>query len=360
MYAPLYLLGLFVPLLALATLFLGGAWTFVTPLFVFGVLPLIELVLPEQTRNLTPEEEKAVSGRRYYDAVLYSTVPLHLTIMASFIYLVTTGALAGWSLFGGVLTAGMSCGVLGINAAHELGHRRKTYEQNMAKVLLWSTLYLHFFIEHNRGHHATVATEDDPASARFGETLYAFLPRTMLGSYMDAWRLERERLEKRGARVWTWQNEMVRFQVYQLALLGGLALAFGWVMMLAYMGAAFVGALLLENVNYIEHYGLRRAQRPDGTWERTLPIHSWNSDHPLGRLFLFELTRHSDHHANARRPYPVLRHFDESPQLPTGYPGMMALAWFPPLFFFVMHRHMRRQGERIESMGGRTALATVE
>jgi alkane 1-monooxygenase len=231
----------------------------------------------------------------------------------------------------------MACGILGINAAHELGHRATKYEQNMSKILLLSTLYMHFFIEHNRGHHKKVATPEDPASSRFGESIYAFFPRSISNSWLSAWHIEATKLQKLGKQFWSWENEMLRFQVWQLALLTAITLFFGWMALLLFAAAALVGILLLEAVNYIEHYGLKRQQTDKG-YERTLPIHSWNSNHPMGRLVLLELSRHSDHHFLASRKYQVLRHFDESPQMPTGYPGMILLALVPPLWFKVMHR----------------------
>ncbi len=215
----------------------------------------------------------------------------------------------------------------------------------MSKILLLSTLYMHFFIEHNRGHHKKVATPEDPASSRYGETIYAFFFRSIVYSWLSAWKIEASKLQKLGKRFWSWDNEMLRFQCWQMALLAGIAIAFGGMAMLLFMAASFIGILLLEAVNYIEHYGLQR-HKTDNGYERTLPIHSWNSNHPMGRLVLLELSRHSDHHYLASRKYPLLRHFDDSPQMPTGYPGMILLALVPPLWFTIMHRaiaHYRKE-----------------
>jgi alkane 1-monooxygenase len=236
---------------------------------------------------------------------------------------------------------GMACGVLGINAAHELGHRQNAYEQFMSKMLLLTTLYMHFFIEHNRGHHKYVATDEDPASSRPGESVYRFYFRSVKDSWLSAWRLERERLQKSGQRWFSWRNEMLQFQVYQGLLVIGIGWYFSAETLLYFMGAATIGFLLLETVNYIEHYGLRR-RKSGNRYERTLPVHSWNSNHPVGRLLLLELSRHSDHHYMANRKYQTLRHFDESPQMPTGYPGMMLLALIPPLWFYIMDREIEK------------------
>jgi alkane 1-monooxygenase len=233
---------------------------------------------------------------------------------------------------------GLACGALGINVAHELGHRSNKYEQFLSKALLLTSLYMHFFIEHNRGHHKNVSTPNDPATSRFNESFYAFLPRTVFGSWMSAWHLEAQRLSKMKQSFWNpLHNEMLRFQIIQLLFVAAIYLAFGWVGTVGFIASAIIGFSLLEIVNYIEHYGLLRKQLPNGSYEKVKPHHSWNSDHELGRIFLFELTRHSDHHFNPSRKYQILRHFDHAPQMPTGYLAMIPLALFPPVWFRIMN-----------------------
>jgi len=342
MHFPRYFASLIVPMAVGASILATGWWTLLAPLLLFGLLPLFELLYAGTTENLSEDDERSVRSQRRYDLLLYAMVPIQFGLLALWLVRVSGGGMTPVEWIGTTLSMGIGCGVLGINVGHELGHRRRVFEQRLAKSLLLTSLYMHFFIEHNRGHHARVATEDDPASARYGESVLRFIPRSLAGAWLDAWALERERLEKRGSKVFTWANAMIRYQVTQVAFTAAIGLIFGWVAMLAFMGAAFIGALLLETVNYIEHYGLQRRKLPDGRYERVAPIHSWNSNHPIGRVVLFELTRHSDHHANARRPYQTLRHFDASPQFPTGYPGMMVLAWCPPLWFHVMHARIER------------------
>lgn len=351
-----YAVGLLPALLSFLCIHSGGVWAFAPPLVIFIIGPIFDLVVPGSDINHEESEEAALRNARAYDVVLYTAVVLQYALLGYFLYRVAFTAPLWWEVIGMSLAMGMSCGIIGINGGHELGHRRKKSEQNMAKALLLTSLYTHFFIEHNRGHHAKVATELDPASARYGEWLWTFIPRSMVGGYLSAWELERERLTQRGAKVLTWQNEMVRLTVLQLSFVAAIFLAFGWVAGVAFLGAALVGGILLETVNYIEHYGLEREIDEGGRIERVLPIHSWNSNEPLGRYLLFELSRHSDHHAHARRKYQTLRHFDYSPQLPTGYPGMMVLAWFPPVWFAVVHRHMQSERERVRSMGARSAV----
>lgn len=343
-----YLLAYTVPVLLLVGLLVGGWWTYGAVLATFVAIPLLELVFRGTTFNLDPDDEKKTWNDRRFDFMVYSMVPVQYGLLAFYLVRMSSGTLTPVEMVGLTWSMGIACGALGINVAHELGHRRKASEQRMSKALLLTSLYMHFFIEHNRGHHTKVATEDDPASARFGEVLYAFWIRSVRDSYLDAWRLENERLERLGARPLSWDNEMVRFTVIQLAFVTGIGVAFGPVALGGFIVAAGLGALLLETVNYLEHYGLERLQQDDGRYQRVEPIHSWNSNHAIGRIMLFEVTRHSDHHANARRPYQVLRHFDDAPQLPTGYPGMMVLAFFPPLWRAVMHplveRHRSRTG----------------
>lgn len=356
--APVHYVFGFVPsLLSFIAIWVGGGWSLLAPIVIFGAAPLYELFFRGTTENHLPEEEAQMRDNRWYDVVIYSAVVVQYALLFYFLYRIGFTSVLWWEVIGMSLSMGMSCGILGINCGHELGHRRKKSEQNMAKALLLTSLYTHFFIEHNRGHHARVSTEADPASARYGEWLWTFIPRSMIGGYRSAWQLEEDRLSLRGEKVFTWKNEMVRLTVLQLAFVLAIFLVFGGLATLSFLLAAFCGGVLLETVNYIEHYGLERQVQENGQYERVLPIHSWNANQPLGRYLLFELSRHSDHHAHARRKYQVLRHFDDSPQMPTGYPGMMVLAWFPPLWFAVVHKHMLSERQRVKTMGARTAVA---
>ena len=246
-----------------------------------------------------------------------------------------------WEIAGRVCSMGLLCGTFGINVAHELGHRVNKYEQVFAKALLLTSLYMHFFIEHNRGHHKNVATPADPSSARYNEPVYIFYFRTVIFSYISAWKIANDEMRKKGLPALHWKNEMLQAQVIQFLFVTGIVLLFGWLITIYFLTAATIGFLLLETVNYIEHYGLQRKQAGLGKYERAMPEHSWNSNHILGRLMLFELSRHSDHHYLASRKYQVLRHHDEAPQLPTGYPGSMILAMLPPLWFYVMNKKIK-------------------
>lgn len=321
----------------------GGWWTWFPVLFAFGIVPALELFSPSSPANLSQAEEEIVRKDRVYDFLLYLMVPTQWGLIIWFLYGIQDPTLQPFEIAGRIVAAGVGSGVLGINVAHELGHRHTWYERAMAKALLLSSLYMHFYIEHNKGHHRWVSTDQDPASSRRGESLYAFIVRSVVMGYFSAWKIENQRVRKANQPLWSpWHNEMLRFQLLQLALLGGIWLMFDWVTVLYFLGTAAVGISLLESVNYIEHYGLRRKKNTAGGYERTLPIHSWNSNHLLGRILLFELTRHSDHHYMPQRPYQVLRHFDEAPQMPFGYPTMITIATLPPLWFWIMHRHIDR------------------
>jgi alkane 1-monooxygenase len=235
-----------------------------------------------------------------------------------------------------MLSVALSNGGIGITIAHELVHRSNKSEQWLGRILLLSVLYMHFAIEHVRGHHATVATEEDPASARKGQSFYAFLFPSIVGQYLSAWHLEAERLKKLKKSVFSLSNEMIQFTICELLMILLMYLWFGATVAGIFVIVSFLSFSLLEAVNYLEHYGLERHKKDNGRYEKVTHHHSWNSDHILSRMFLFELTRHSDHHAVASRKYQILRTFDDSPQLPTGYPGMILLALFPPIWFHVM------------------------
>jgi alkane 1-monooxygenase len=161
--------------------------------------------------------------------------------------------------------------------------------------------------------------------------------------FVSAWEIANNESRKKNGTAFSWKNEMIQFQLIQAAFLFLIYWFFGFFVLTCFLGAALMGILLLETVNYIEHYGLQREQLENGRYERAMPAHSWNSNHVVGRLMLFELSRHSDHHYLASRKYQVLRHHDNAPQMPTGYPGMMLLSLVPPLWFAIMNRRIEKQ-----------------
>lgn len=328
-----YLLAYILPLSAIFAVYMQGLWSFTAVLIAFVLLPLIEAFLPQSTLNFSIPEESTRLKNAFFDLLLYLNLPLVYGMVFYYFSTLSTASLATYEVVGLTLSVGIITSSSGINVAHELGHRKTRFEQFLSKVLLLPELYMHFFIEHNRGHHKNVSTDLDSSSARLGESLYPFWWRSVKGVYLGAWRLEKERLNRVGKSAFSVENEMIWFQVIQVLYLLGIGLYFGWMMIPFAVAIAIVGFLQLETVNYVEHYGLRRKKLASGRYENVSPLHSWNSNHALGRIFLYELTRHSDHHFKASRKYQVLRHFDDSPQLPYGYPGSMLLAMLPPLWF---------------------------
>lgn len=336
-----YLLNLSIPALAAAGIYVGGPASWAAPVLVFVVVVAAELLLrPDPSPPLQAEGE---GGDWLFDAQVLLSLPVQVGIVLLLLWRVSSGALHGVDLAGAIVSAGLGCGGLGINVGHELGHRRSKGHQLAAKILLGTSLYAHFFVEHNRGHHVRVATADDPASARRGEWLYAFWWRSVSEGLRSAFELERVRLERSGHGAWSLRNEVLRLIGAEGLAVAAALVFFGPAATAAWVLAALFGALLLETVNYVEHYGLSR-ERTERGWAPVRPHHSWNSDHPLGRVLLFELTRHSDHHAHPGRSYPKLRSFPDAPQLPTGYPGMILLALIPPLFLSVMDRRLATLG----------------
>jgi len=332
-----YLSGYTIPLVVVVSFFYPESFAFAGPIYAFLIIPLIEYLLPVSPDNMDIEIEKSIQQKSIYDYYLYLAIPIQLGVILLFLFLVSTNSYSYLQLIGMTLGAGICSGVLGINVAHELGHRKSRFDRLLAQVLLSSTLYTHFYIEHNHGHHRYVATPEDPASARFGESIYGFLIRTIYGSYLSAWRIQMYLLKKEGKRFFSLNNEMLILQLVQMGLLVLIYAYFGSFALVLFLGASFIGICLLEIINYIEHYGLMRREIRPGLYEKVQPWHSWNSDYVLGRVMLFELTRHSDHHFKASRKYQVLRHFESSPQMPFGYPGMMVIAMIPPLWFSIMN-----------------------
>ncbi|MEO5945335.1 MAG: alkane 1-monooxygenase [Chitinophagaceae bacterium] len=325
-------------------------WEVWMPVFYgFFVIPLLELFIKPNASNLNAAEEEVVRADRSYDILLYLVVLLQFAALSRFLYGMMVDELTSIDIVGRIFAMGILCGVFGINVGHELGHRVNKFEQLLAKALLLTSLYMHFFTEHNKGHHKKVATPEDPSSARYGEPVYLFYFRTIIFSYISAWHIANDEMRKKGNSVFSLKNEMVQFIFIQLAFLGLVFILTSWLVTIYFIAAAFIGILLLETVNYIEHYGLQRKATGEGKYERAMPEHSWNSDHIIGRLMLFELSRHSDHHYMASRKYQLLRHHENSPQMPTGYPGMILLSLIPPVWFYVMNRRIKKLEHKLKA-----------
>ncbi|MEV0465859.1 alkane 1-monooxygenase [Nocardia tengchongensis] len=322
-------------------------WWWIGPLIVYVLLPILDRFFGPDGQNPPDEVMEYLENDKYYRYCTYAYIPFQLLSLTVACYLWTATDLSWLGVDGGLgvvskLGLALSMGVMGgvgINTAHELGHKKDELERWLSKITLAQTFYGHFYIEHNRGHHVRVATPEDPASARFAETFWGFLPRSVWGSLRSSWELEAKRLERLGKSPWTIRNDVLNAWLMSVVLFGVLAAVFGPAVLPWLVIQAVYGFALLETVNYLEHYGLMRQKTATGRYERCTPEHSWNSDHIVTNIFLYHLQRHSDHHANPTRRYQILRSMDGAPNLPSGYASMISLAYFPPLWRKVMdHR----------------------
>lgn len=311
------------------------------PVGVFFVLvPLLELLIRPDNGNF--DEETALMEKKspVYDWILYLAVPVQIAMLLYYFQVISVTPPDSVEFFGRVFAMGLMCGVMGINIGHELGHRPERINQFLGEVLLLTSLNTHFLPYHNEGHHREVATPEDPATAGRNQLLFHFWVDSHFRSYAKAWNIENRRMRKQGKAAFSLDNRMVVYSMANVMLLALIYSFFGVKVLLAFVLSAVVGILLLETVNYIEHYGLLRKKNEKGRYERVRNVHSWNSDHQIGRLMLFNLSRHSDHHYKASKKYQVLESLEGSPQMPTGYPGMMVLALLQPIWFRLMNRKL--------------------
>lgn len=318
---------------------LATFWAFFTLIFIFGVVPLLDYIIGKDPAN--PDEEVQVpslSEERIYRVFTLICFPVQLAILA----------FAGWAFvsaehlsllgqLGWLMSTGVVGGVIAINVGHELSHKDPKLENWTGGLLLACVTYAGFKVEHVRGHHVHVSTPEDASSSRYNQGLYDFLPKAMVRNFKAAWRLEKARLNRKGKAAFSLSNELIWWYSFSALLAVAFYLAFGWMGVLFFVAQSFFAGATLEVINYIEHYGLHRRKLENGKYERVTPAHSWNSNYLLTNLFLFHLQRHSDHHAYPKRRYQVLRHYDESPQLPGGYASMFVLAMIPPLWKKVMN-----------------------
>jgi alkane 1-monooxygenase len=328
--------GYIIPLLAIWGAQQGGWAQYAVPLFVFGLIPVLDMVLGHYLHNPGPEESEALLKSLTFRLMTWLQVPIQYGLIIGGAWLISQ---RNWSLaeqIGFTLSVGICTGGLGITLAHELIHKVNRWERFLGQALLMPVCYLHFYIEHLSGHHRRVSTPQDPASSRLGESFYSFYWRTVIGSWRSAWNIEKTRLGKRKQALWSRHNRMLGYSLLSTSFGLGLYLLWGPLAGLFFVGQSIMAFSLLEAVNYVEHYGLERKEIRTGIYEGVNIRHSWNANFLLTNCLLFMLQRHSDHHAHQSRRYPVLRQFEESPQLPAGYAGMILLALVPPLWKKVM------------------------
>lgn len=337
-----YLLAFTIPMSCWLALSVQGIFSYATVIYAFGIIPILELLFSSSDSPYSEDQKSSRAINVFFDVLLYLNVPLvFATLYGGFQILIST-ELALYERIGLVLSVGIVLGTNGINVAHELGHRITQSEQFLAKLLLLPSLYMHFFVEHNLGHHKHVGTTEDPATARKNQSVYGFWLSSVTGQIVSATKIQRHLLQVNQAGFFSLKNELLWFALVQLGYLGASYLFYGAEGLLYALAFATVSVLLLETINYIEHYGLVRELRGE-RYERVTPAHSWNSNHVIGRMVLYELTRHSDHHHRASKKYQVLESIEESPQLPFGYTTSMVIALLPPLWFSLMNRHLLPQ-----------------
>jgi alkane 1-monooxygenase len=335
-----YLWAYSIPIIGIIGIHYQGIWSYSALIFAFVMIPILELILPSNPNNYTDQEIKTRLQNKIFDVLLYLNIPIVYGALLYTIYRIIQSNLSSSEMIGTTLSLGIILGANGINVAHELGHREKLYERIMGKILLIPSHYTHFFIEHNNGHHLHVSTPNDPSTARYNQSLYTFWWQTVSGTYTKAWQIQNKLNEVENRPFYSIKSDMFWFTVIQLSYLLIIYLCFGTKGFLLALFSGIVGFLLLETINYIEHYGLKRNVLPSGRFERVSEKHSWNSNHVLGRIILYELTRHSDHHYKSQKKYQILEYHDVSPQMPYGYPTSMVMSFFPPLWFAIMNKRI--------------------
>src|SRR6188768_777453 len=363
----LWLIGLVVPSLAFVgygmwSLTGWGVWFWIGPIVILVVVPAIDLVAGLDRSNPPGDVIEALEKDRYYRWITYLFLPIQYIGFVGAFYLIAEGDplglqgdLSTFEKLGLAISIGCIGGI-GINTAHELGHKREANERWLSKIALAQSFYGHFYIEHNRGHHVRVATPEDPASSRVGESFYAFWPRTVLGSLKSAWRIEKRRYARKKKHPFRIGNDVLNAWLMSAVLWGAVVAWLGVGVLPYLLVQAVVGLSLLEVVNYMEHYGMLRQKVGVGErqrYERVDPTHSWNSNNIATNVLLYHLQRHSDHHANPTRRYQTLRDFEESPVLPTGYAGMIVLAAVPAVWRRVMDQRV------VDHFGGDVSLANI-
>lgn len=336
----------FIAFYILGYYFITPNWTYFVFIYAYGLIPILDEIVSRDSQNASADEFEKLIKDRYFDFLVYSHVYIQYFMLAWGCYILTHDKLTWYQILGLMLSQGVYASTI-INVAHELGHRVSPIAQFHARAALISVCYMHFFVEHNRGHHVHVATPLDPATARKNQTVFSFWRQSVIGGFKSAWKIEKKLLQKNNKSIWSISNEMIWAVVLPILLCALFTALFSesmhkiaWIVLLFFVVQSIIAILSLECVNYIEHYGILRKQLENGRYEKVNPLHSWNANHYYSNVLLFNLQRHSDHHAYAARPYQVLRHFDESPQLPFGYTMMILMSLVPPIWFKIMNRRL--------------------
>ena len=335
-----YLMSYSIALFAFIGISLGGFYNYLAVVFTFVFIPLLEIIVKKSDEKYTDEEKKNRNLDPFFDLLLYLNIPIVFGIFFfSLEKLAVTSSV--YDIIGIILSASIVMATNGINVGHELGHRKSLIARTCSKLLYLPCQYMHFYIEHNFGHHINVATPEDPATARYKQTVYSFWITSVIRTYLSAWEIQLKLLKVSKRSFFSIKNDMIFYTLFQLSFLVFIYYNFGLYLTLLSIVMSIVSFLFLETINYVEHYGLLRKKEPSGRYERVKPHHSWKSNHTIGRIVLYELTRHSDHHFKSSKKYQVLESLDECPHLPHGYPTSILLSLIPPLWFSIMNPLVR-------------------
>ncbi len=334
-----YLFAYTIPVATLVSITSEGFFTYTTLIYAFVIIPVLETIFKDvdSKEEYTKSEVQNKLSNTFFDILLYLNIPFVFGLLILGLFNLNQLQLNLFETVGMVLSLGILLATNAINVGHELGHRKSFIERCLSKLLYLPCLYMHFYIEHNFGHHNNVATPKDPATAKFNQTVYSFWFTSVIGQYISAWRLQLQLLKIKNLRFFSFKNDMLYYTIFELAYLFVIYSFFGLYGLFLAVIIGVLSFLFLETINYIEHYGLLREKLPSGRYERVQSHHSWNSNHFIGRIVLYELTRHSDHHFKASKKYQILENKRESPQLPYGYPTSILLALVPWLWFSLVN-----------------------
>jgi len=331
-----YLMSYSIAVTAFIGILVGGPYVYLTVVYTFIFIPILELNTKEYINEYSDDEKKSRNLDPFFDFLLYLNIPIVYGIFFfSLNTLVHTNSIS--EIIGIILSASIVMATNGINVGHELGHRKSLFSRTCSKLLYLPCQYMHFFIEHNFGHHINVATPNDPATAKYKQNLYSFWISSVTKTYISAWRIQLKLLRVSKLSFISLKNDMIFYTLFQISFLIFIYLNYGLIITIYSVFMSVVSFLFLETINYVEHYGLLRKINSNGRYERVKPHHSWNSNHTIGRITLYELTRHSDHHFKSSKKYQVLESIEDSPQLPYGYPTSILISFFPPLWFKIMN-----------------------
>ncbi|WKK83868.1 alkane 1-monooxygenase [Marivirga arenosa] len=338
-----------IPSFTIAGFYIGGIANLATLIFVYAFLPVLDAAIGKDYKNIPKNAVSKVASDFYYRFITYCWTYFQLAFLIWAMWSVTTHTLSIFEMITFTIAVSLSTGGIGITVAHELGHKKSKLERFYSKVLLMTVSYMHFYIEHNKGHHVRVSTPEDPATSRENENFYAFWWRSISQGYLSAWKIENKRLDRKNISRFSIHNQMIWFTIlpfifaaFITTLISAFIGYFTIIPFVFFFAQSILAFSLLEAVNYVEHYGLRRKKIDEDRYERVAPHHSWNANHLMSNFFLFQLQRHSDHHYNAIKRYQVLDNYENAPQLPAGYPSMILLAHFPPLWFKIMNPRLQK------------------